>query len=52
MAEVDANQPPGQLFDLTTNLGENRDLYKEHPEVVKRLTMLFEQIRHEQQSRR
>ena len=50
-AETDATQPSGQLFNLAEDLGENRNLYKEHPEIVKRLTTLFEKIRHENRSR-
>jgi hypothetical protein len=34
----DPNLPPGQLYNLATDRGQERNVYKEHPDVVKRLT--------------
>ena len=36
-----------RLYDLSTDLGETKDLAKENPEVVKQITPLFEQMRTE-----
>jgi arylsulfatase A-like enzyme len=49
--EVDATQPAGQLFNLADDLNENRNLYKEHPDIVNRLSTLFDQIRRDHRSR-
>ena len=34
--------PDVQLFDLANDVGERKNLYREHPEIVKRLTALLE----------
>jgi arylsulfatase A len=34
--------PPVQLYDLTQDIGEQRNLVAEHPDVVERLTKLLE----------
>lgn len=34
--------PPVQLYDLASDIGEQRNVQAEHPEVVKRLTQLLE----------
>ncbi len=40
-------QKPYQLYDLSVDIGETRDLASEHPDVVKRLTAALEAIRGE-----
>jgi arylsulfatase A len=35
---VDAGDPPYELYDLSTDIGERSDVAKEHPEIVERLT--------------
>ena len=37
--------PPQQLYDLAADLGETKNVYREHPDVVARLNKLFEQLR-------
>jgi arylsulfatase A-like enzyme len=37
-----AGLPDLQLYDLTADLGERKNVYREHPEVVERLTALLE----------
>lgn len=34
----DPNLPPGQLYNLATDRGQEKNVYRDHPEVVKRLT--------------
>ena len=36
---------PGQLYDMTADLEEQRNLYGERPEVVARLTALLDRYR-------
>jgi hypothetical protein len=36
--------PPVQLFDLEADIGEQRNVQGEHPEVVRRLTSLLERF--------
>lgn len=36
--------PPVQLFDLSTDIGETKNLHAEHPEIVERLTKRLEAI--------
>ena len=36
--------PEGQLYNLTDDLGETRNLYAEHPEIVARLTSEMDRI--------
>jgi len=43
--------PPGQLYDLSDDFGETKNVYREHPDVVARLTSLFEQLRDAGRSR-
>ena len=43
---------PGQLYDLSRDLGETKNLYKRHPEVVRRLSELLEKYKREGRSRR
>ena len=39
------NQFPGELYDLSQDLGQKQNLYAEHPEKVAELQTLLEQIR-------
>jgi len=39
-----SNLPPIQLYDLSKDLGERQNVFKEHPEIVERLTRLLEKI--------
>ena len=39
------NNFPGVLYDLTRDLAERRNLYGEHPEVVKQLKALLEEYK-------
>lgn len=43
--------PPGQLYNLAADLGETTNLYLEQPEIVQRLTALFEKYRERGRSR-
>ncbi len=42
---------PGQLYDLSRDLGETNNLYKQHPQVVRRLTELLEKYKRQGRSR-
>ena len=37
--------PPGQLYNLQTDLGETNNLYQQHPEMVKRLKAQLEELK-------
>ncbi|MCX5656072.1 MAG: hypothetical protein NTY65_15655 [Planctomycetota bacterium] len=41
---------PGELYDLSKDLGERRNLYAEHPEIVQRLKALLEKYKAEGRS--
>ncbi len=43
--QLKPDAPPQQLYDLATDLGEAKNVYREHPDVVARLNKLFEQLR-------
>ena len=43
--------PPGQLYDLTADVGEATNVYRDHSEIVAHLTKLFEQVRDANRSR-
>jgi len=43
--------PPMQLYDLTSDPGETKNVYRDHPEIVTKLTKLFEQLRDAKRSR-
>lgn len=43
--QLKPDAPPVQLYDLATDPGETKNVYRDHPEVVARLTKLFEQVR-------
>jgi arylsulfatase A-like enzyme len=42
---VSPNAPPGQLYDLESDLGETENLYRQHPEMVKKLKALLKEYR-------
>ncbi len=46
-----ADDPPGQLYDMTADVSEQRNLYNEHPEVVARLKTLLEKYKEQGHSR-
>ena len=39
------DDPAGQLYNLTADLGETNNLYAQHPEIVQRLTTRYQKIR-------
>lgn len=39
------NTPKGQLYDLSADLAEQKNLYDENPQVVAELTALLEKVR-------
>lgn len=41
----ETGKPAGQLYNLATDRSERQDLYDQHPEKVKELTLLLDQIR-------
>ena len=43
--------PPGQLYDLATDLGETKNAYLDHPETVARLKALFAKQKKDGRSR-
>lgn len=43
--------PPGQLYNLTEDIGETKNLFNERPEIVKRLKALLEKVRLQGRSR-
>lgn len=43
--------PPVQLYDLSKDIGETKNLYAEHPDVVKHLTELLEKYKTQGHSR-
>ena len=45
------NDPQPQLYDLSVDLGEKRNVAGENPEVVRDLTARLERIRQEGRSR-
>ena len=38
-------EPPGRLYNLEDDPGETKNLWQEHPEVVKRLMILLDKYR-------
>ena len=40
-----AGEPKGQLYDLAADVGETKNVYAEHPDIVERLTKLLERQR-------
>ncbi len=51
MGEPDPSLPPGQLYNLSKDRGEADNLYKDHPEIVQRLTKLLIEYRAHGRSR-
>ena len=47
MPEPRPGDPPAQLYDLEEDVGESRNLHDQHPEIVRRLQALLQQIRDE-----
>ena len=45
------NDPQPQLYDLSADLGERRNVAGEHPEVVRELTARLDRIRQDGRSR-
>jgi hypothetical protein len=45
------DDPPGQLYDMTQDVGEQNNLYNEQPEVVARLKDLLEKYKQQGHSR-
>ena len=43
--------PPGQLYDMSADIGEQTNLYDQHPEVVARLKALLEKYKQQGHSR-
>jgi arylsulfatase A-like enzyme len=43
-------EPKGQLYDMKTDPGETTNVYKDHPEIVERLTALLARYRKEGRS--
>lgn len=39
------NAPAPQLYDMTRDVGEERDCAREHPDIVTRFDRLLEQLR-------
>jgi arylsulfatase A len=42
MVEAKAGEPAGQLYNLRTDPRETRNVFEEHPDVVKRLSELLD----------
>ena len=45
------DSPPGQLYDLSADIGETKNLYAQHPDIVKELSALLDQYRSSGRSR-
>jgi hypothetical protein len=43
--------PPGQLYDLSSDLSQTKNLYNQYPERVAGLAALLEKIKNEPKSR-
>ena len=39
------NTPPGQLYDLSADIGEQKNLYAENPKIVAELTAILDKVR-------
>jgi hypothetical protein len=46
-----AGEPRGQLFRLSADPGETRNVYQKHPDVVARLTALLDRYKEQGYSR-
>ena len=49
--EGNPDDPDGQLYDLTTDIGERNNLYLENPEKVKELAAMLKMFQDERRSR-
>ncbi|MBX6314821.1 MAG: arylsulfatase, partial [Isosphaeraceae bacterium] len=49
--EPEPGGPAGQLYNLADDPGETKNLYQEHPEIVRRLTSLLEKYQQQGRSR-
>jgi len=48
---IQNDDPPGQLYDLSADVVERRNLYRERPEIVRRLTALMDRYKQQGRSR-
>jgi len=48
---IKPDDPPGQLYNIGLDEVEYRNLYRERPDIVKRLTLLLEKYKHDGHSR-
>ena len=51
MPEPQPGDPPAQLYDLEEDIGERGNLYDQHPEIVRRLEEMLQQIQDEEPRR-
>ena len=51
MPEPQPGDPPAQLYDLEEDIGERDNLYDQHPEIVRRLEEMLQQIQDEEPRR-
>jgi len=49
--KVPQDAPPGQLYNLDEDVGEQKNLYHQRPEIVRRLTALLERYQRQGRSR-
>jgi arylsulfatase A len=49
--KAEAGDPQGQLYNLASDIGETKNLYAEHPEIVARLTAVLKKIVEDGRSR-
>ena len=49
--EPDPNEPPIQLYNLDEDLGEKKNIYDSHPDIVRRLQNLLQKIKERGDSR-
>ncbi len=50
--QLKPDAPPGQLYDLEKDPDETTNLYTQHPEIVKRLTAMLDELRKHRRSQR
>jgi hypothetical protein len=49
--EPKAGEPRGQLYNLASDLGQERNVYAQHPEIVRRLRGVLERYQEQGHSR-